>query len=113
MLSRGILFFWEEKGPLMSHKEYQECLVHCRLDHNKFGDMQQALSGKVVFDKLDSDFELLFDFKATCSKVPKTSYSEMMELKVKEYDMIAATLPGLDLWRVIQQYGSTKLRTHL
>ena len=83
------------------------------MDHNKFGDMQQALSGKVVFDKLDSDFELLFDFKATCSKVPKTSYSEMMELKVKAYDMIVATLLGPDLWRVIQQYGSTKLRTHL
>ena len=55
--------------------------MHCQLDHNKFGDMQQALSGKVVFDKLASDFKLLFDFKDTCSKVPKISYTEAMELK--------------------------------
>ena len=49
----------------MSQKEYKEFLVHYRLDHNKFGDMQQALSGKVIFDKLANDFELWFDFKAT------------------------------------------------
>ena len=86
----------------MSQKEYQECLVHCRFDHNKFGHMQQALSGKVVFDKLASGFELLFDFKAACSKVPKISYPETMELKAQAYDMIVATLPGPNLWRVIQ-----------
>ena len=97
----------------MSHKEYRECLVHCRLDHNKFGDMQQSLSGRVIFDKLTSDFELLFDFKAACSKVSKNSYLEMMELKAQAYDMAVATLPGPDLWRVIQKYGSTKLKTHL
>ena len=96
----------------MSKKEYQECLVHCRLDHGKFGDMQQALSRKLVFDKLASDFKLLFDFKAACSKVPKTSYPETMELKAQAYDMIVVTLPGPDLWRVIQQYGSPKLKAH-
>ena len=87
--------------------------MHCRLDHNKFGDMQQALSGKVVFDKLDSDFELLFDFKATCSKVPKISYPEAMELKPQAYNMMAMTMLGLDLWRVVQQYGSPKIKAHL
>ena len=97
----------------MSHMEYQECLVHCRLDHNKFGDMQQALSGKVFFDKLASDFELLFDFKATFSKFPKISYMETMELKAQTYDMMDTTMPGPDLWRFIQQYGSPKLKAHL
>ena len=96
----------------MSQKEYQECLVLRRLDHNKFGDMQQALSGKVVFDKLASDVELLFHFKATCSKVPKISYLKTMELKVQAYDMMAVTMPSPDLWRVIQQYGSPKLKVH-
>ena len=36
-------FFWEEKGPLLSQKEYREYLVHCRLDNSKFGYMQQSL----------------------------------------------------------------------
>ena len=97
----------------MSQKEYQEFLVHYRLDPNKFGYMQQALSGKVGFDKLASDFELLFDFKATCSKVPKISYPKMMELKAQAYDMTTVTMPGPDLWRFIQQYGSPKIKVHL
>ena len=112
LVSRGIPFFWEEKGPLMTQKEYKECLVHCQLDHSKFGDMQQVLSRKVIFDKLANDFKLLFDFKATCSKVTKILYPEMMELKAQAYDMTTATMPCTDLWRVIQQYGSPKLKAH-
>ena len=81
LVSKGLPFFWEEKGPLLSQKDYRDCLVHCRLDNNKFGGMQQSLSGKIVFDKLTSDFELLFYFKATCVEVPETSYPETMELK--------------------------------
>ena len=99
-------------GPLMSQKEYKECLAHYWLDHSKFGDMKQALSGKFVFDKLASDFELLFDFKATCSKFPKISYPKTMELKAQAYDMTTATMPSPDLWRFIQQYGSPKLKVH-
>ena len=68
--------------------------------------------GKIVFDKLASEFELLFDFKATYAEVPETSYWETMELKAQAFDMAVATLPGPDLWRSIQQYGSAKLKAH-
>ena len=71
LASRGIPFFWEENGPLLSQKEYREHLVHYQLDNSKFGDMQQSLSGKIIFDKLASEFELLSDFKATCAEVPE------------------------------------------
>ena len=112
LVSRGLPLFSEEKDPLLSQKEYREFLVHCRLDKSKFGDMQQSLSGKVVFDKLTSDLELLFDFKAACTEVPETSYPDTMELKAQAYDMTVATLPSPDLWRIIQQYGSTKFKMH-
>ena len=102
LVSKGLPFFWKEKGPLLSQKEYRECLVHCRLDNNKFGDMQQSLSGKIIFDKLTSDLELLFDYKATCAELPKTSYPEMMQLKTQAYDMVVMTFPGPNLWRVIR-----------
>ena len=75
--------------------------MHFLLDNNKFGYMQQSLSGKIIFDKLTSDFELLFDFKATCVEVLETSYPKMMELKAQAYDMAVATLPGPNLLRVI------------
>ena len=56
LVSKGLPLFWEEKGPLLSQKEYRERLVHCRLDNSNFGDMQQSLSGKIIFDKLTNDF---------------------------------------------------------
>ena len=99
-------------GPLLSQKDYKECLINCRLDHNKFRDMQQAFLGKVIFDKLANDFELWFDFKSTCSKVPRASYPEAMELKVQAYHMVVVPLLGPDAWRIICQYGSAKLKTH-
>ena len=40
LVSRGIPFFWEEKGPLLSQKEYLDKLVNCRSDHSKFEYMQ-------------------------------------------------------------------------
>ena len=86
--------------------------MNFQLDNNKFGDMQQSLSGKIIFDKLTNDFELLFDFKATCIEVPETSYLETMKLKAQEYNMAVMTLPGPDLWRIIQQYGLTKFKMH-
>ena len=74
--------------------------------------MQQSLLGKVIVDKLNRDFELMFDFKAACAEVPETSYPETMELKAQAFDMEVVALPGPDLWRVIQQYGSTKFKMH-
>ena len=111
LVDSGIPFFWEEKGPLLSQKEYLERLVLFRLDNNNFRDMQQSLSGNIVFDKLANEFELLFDFKATCAEVTETLYPETMELKVQALDMTVVSLPGPDLWRSIQQYGSSKFKT--
>ena len=39
LVSSGIPFFWEEKGPLLSQKEYLDKLVNCRSDHTKFEDI--------------------------------------------------------------------------
>ena len=74
--------------------------------------MKQSLSGKIIFYKMANEFELLFDFKVTCAEFPKTLYLEMMELKAQAFDMAVATLPGPDLWRSIQKYGSVKFKMH-
>ena len=110
LVSREIPFFLEEKVPLLSKKEYLDKLVNCRSDHSKFEDMQQALSGRNVFDKLVGEFKLLFDFKVMCAKVPNFSYVDNMELKVPEHEMVVADLPNTEHWRAVQQYGSTKYK---
>ena len=101
LVNMGIPFFWEEMGPLLSHEGYLEKLVNCRSDHSKFGDMRQALSGRVMFDKLAEEFELLFDFKLTCSKVPNISYAENMELRLLAHEMVVADLSNPEHWRVV------------
>ena len=110
LVSRGIPFFWEEKGPLLSQKEYLVKLVNCTLDHSKFEDMQQALFGRNVFDKLVGEFKLLFDFKVACAKVTNFSYADNMDLRFLAHEMVVADLPNTEHWRVVQQYGPTKYK---
>ena len=92
----GFLSFWKKKEEWFL-KEYHDRLINCRLDHRQFDDMQQQyLSGKTVIHKLAGDFGMLFDFKATCAKLPDFSYLENMELRVLVKDMIILDLPTAD-----------------
>ena len=68
--------------------------------------MQQDLSGRVMFDKMDEEFKLLFDFKVTCAKVPNLSYAQSMELRVMAHEMVVAYFPKPEQWRIVQQFGS-------
>ena len=110
LVNMRIPFSWEEMGPLLSQEEYMERLINCRLDHNKFQYMWQALFGRVVFDKLAEEFELLFDFKIACAKVPNISYANNMELRVLAHEMVVVALPNPESWRAIQQFGATKYK---
>ena len=47
LVNKGIPFFWEEKGPLLTQEKYLEKLVHRGSDHKKFEDMQHALSSSI------------------------------------------------------------------
>ena len=58
--------------------------------------MQQSLSGKIVVDKLAGDFEMLFDFKATCAELLDFSYVENVELEVLEKEMINLDFPAVN-----------------
>ena len=81
---------------MLTEEEYFEKLVHRRSDHNKFEDMEHALSGPILFDKLAREFEVLFDLKATCTKVPNITYSDNMELRVLAHEMVIADLSGYE-----------------
>ena len=79
---KGLPFFWEDKGSMLSKKEYHDYLIECRSYHTKFADMQQSLSGKKILDKLADDFEMIFSFKSTCAHLPDFSYRAHVELQV-------------------------------
>ena len=65
---------------------------------------QQSLSGKVVVDKLSSEFELLFDFIIMCTKLTMQSYLENLELNVLEEEMINLEMWIVNQWKVIENY---------
>ena len=84
-----------------------------RLDHKHFDDMQhQSLSGKTRIDKLTVYFEMLFDFKAICAKLPYFSYAEKMDLSIMVKEMISLDLPTTDQWKLVDNYGKSKYRLH-
>ena len=107
LFKRGLPFFWEEKGWMLSQKDYNDRLINCRLDHRQLEDMQQSLSGKIVVDKLAGDFEMLFDFKAICTKFPDFSYAKNVELNVMAKEMISLDIPTTD-----DNYGKSKYMLH-
>ena len=109
----GLPFFSEEKGPILSQKEYYDRLVECRKEHRKFEDMaQQSLLGNTVVKKLSSEFELLFDFKALCTRLPMRSYLEKLELGLLAKEMVKLEIPTTNQWKVIKNYSKSKHRLH-
>ena len=111
LVQRGLPFFWEEKGPMLSQKEYYDRLVECMQDHKQFEDItQQSLSGTIVIRKLSGEFELLFDFKALCAKFPAPSYLENLELEVLAEEVVKMVTPTTKEWKMIENHNNSKQR---
>ena len=73
---------------MMSQKEYHDILIDFRQEQRKFEDMaQQSLLGKTVVKILSCEFELLFDFRVMCTKLPAPSYMENLELGILVEEM--------------------------
>ena len=93
----NLYYFWKAHFKLKFPLMYNDRLLSCRLDHRKFDDMQQQyLSGKAVIDKLAGDFEMMFEFKSMCIKLPDLSYSENVDLRELAKEMINLYLPVVD-----------------
>ena len=77
-------------------QQYHAQMVICKLDHNKFEDMQQSLYGKTIVDKLEEDFEILYSFRATCAQLLEFSYVEHVELRVLAKEMAILKFPTIE-----------------
>ena len=109
LVQRGIPFFWEEKGPMLSKKEYYDRFVKCKQDHGKFEDIaQQSLLGTTMIKKLSGEFELLFDFKSLCTKLPMPPYLEKVELRILVEEMVKLETLTSNQWKVIKNYSKSK-----
>ena len=70
VFKKGLPFFWEEGGKLLSQVDYHAQLVRCKLENKKFEYMHQSLSGKTVVETLFEDFENFYTCRATCAQLP-------------------------------------------
>ena len=86
LFKKGLPLFLEEKGTMLTQKEYQEKLIQCRLDHTNFTDINQSLSGKTIVDKLADEFY---------------SYTDHIESCVLVNEMCTLELPSADQWKTV------------
>ena len=112
LFQKGLPSFWEEDGILLSQTEYQALLVKSRLDHNKFEDMTQSLSGKVIINKLAVDFELVNMFRTIGAQLQPIFYVDHVELRVLEKEMASLELPSRDQWKTIEKFVKMKYKLH-
>ena len=112
LFKKGLPFFWEEKGAMLTQKEYQDKLIECRLDHTKIADMYQSLSRKTIVDKMADEFEMFFSFKEACSHLQNHSYIDHVELHVLSKEMSTLDFPSADQWKTVEKYGSSKYTLH-
>ena len=101
LFQKGFPSLWEEGGILFSQVEYQALLVNYRLDHKKFEDMTQSISGKTVVENLAVDFEIGNTFKAVCSQLSDISYMDHIELRVLDKEIVNLELPMVDQWKTL------------
>ena len=60
--------------------------------------------------KLDGHFEMLFDFKATSSKLAYYSYVENVDLRVVSKEMVNLDLPNVDQWKTVEHFGKKQIK---
>ena len=65
-----------------------------------------------MIDKLTGDFEMLYDFKAICTKLLEFSSVEKVELSIMAKEKISLDLPTTDQWKLVDNYGKSKYRLH-
>ena len=63
-----------------------------------------------MIKKLARDFEMLFNFKAICSKLTNFSYLENVELRVLAKEMTSLDMPFGDQWKIVENYGKSKYK---
>ena len=110
LFKKCLASFWEEIGRLLSQVECKDLFVKCGLDHRKLEDMSQYLSGKIVIDKLEVDFEIVNTFIVVCSQLPAISYVDHVELRVLDKEMANLEFPTMDEWNIVQKLGRTNYK---
>ena len=104
LFQKGVPYFLDEYSKLIYQYEYQALLVKVRLDHRKFKDMTQSLTGKAIIDKLAMDFEILDSFKMIGANIPPISYVDHVDLRVLDKEMENLEVPCGEKWKTIEKF---------
>ena len=97
---------------MLSQNEYHESLTRCGLDHSKFVDMQQSLARNIIVKKIADEFELVFTFRATCTKFSDFLYRDHVELCVLEKEVFVLYLSTVAQWKAVNKFGRSKYILH-
>ena len=74
--------------------------------------MRLSLLGKEIVDKMVDESEIMFTFRATCTRIPDFSYRDHVEMRVLSKEMSTLELPTADQWKKVEKFGRTKYVLH-
>ena len=75
-------------------------------------DMQQSLERKSIVDNMEDNFELVFTFRATCTKFLVFLCRDHVKLWVLEKEVAPINLPTSYQWREVEKFGRSKYTLH-
>lgn len=82
MFKMSLATFWNENGQLISQEAYLELISAKRNEDSKFKEMKKPLSGHILIEKVNDDFNLLAQFEMIIESFPHFSYTQDNELEV-------------------------------
>jgi hypothetical protein len=105
---KGIPPFWDGKGNLYDHEEYNACLTQCRMDISKFETLEENLKGATLVEHLITDFEILNQFKTVKLGLSCMSYASCIDMDILIKEMTDYDIPYDLQWKEIIRLGKTK-----
>lgn len=82
MFDGGLPHFWDERNIMLSKGIYAGNLIHEKLNHHAFQDMDRNIKGETVVAKLGSDFDILSQLRKVQSQISPTTLEESHNLEV-------------------------------
>ena len=76
MFEKGLRTFWYNNDSLFNKDGYDNLLAQQRVNHDKFQDMEGIMKGEDILNKLEDDFDLLYQIKNIRKSLPPISFSK-------------------------------------
>jgi hypothetical protein len=105
---KGLPPFWDGKGKLYDHEEYNSRLDQCIIDHSRFEILEENLKGATLVEYLITNFEILNQSKKMNIGMSVMTYASCIDLEILIKEIMDYDIPSDLQWKEIVRLGKTK-----